>query len=343
MNINQAIEKLVSTKEDLTEAEALEIFQSILHGECESPAIASFLTALRMKGESVSELMGGYKALMDNCSFIEPNCTDMVDIVGTGGDLTGTFNISTASTFVAAAAGVCIAKHGNRSVSSKSGSADVFEKLGINLTLTPAQSKNVIETVGLGFLFAPVFHSAMRHVGEARKSMKIRTIFNILGPICNPAKAKRQVVGVFDHAWAKKIVEVLKEAGSVHVLVVTGSDGMDEITLTGTTLVTELKNGEISEYSISTEELGLNSCTLNELKGGEAEENAKILMNILEGNDKTCKQDIVLANAGAAIYVSGKASTLKEGVDLAREAIESGKAIAKFNLLKETIKGIQTS
>ncbi|MBF0275324.1 MAG: anthranilate phosphoribosyltransferase [Nitrospinae bacterium] len=337
MNINQAIEQLVATKTDLTKDDAFSIFEAILNGECSSPAIASFLTALRSKGESVSELLGGYNALMKYCSFIQPNRENLVDPVGTGGDLTGTFNISTTSAFVAAGAGVNIAKHGNRSVSSKSGAADVLEKLGLNITLSPEQCKKVIEEVGISFLFAPVFHSAMKHAVEARKEMKIRTIFNILGPICNPAGVKKQVIGIFDHSWAGKIAEVLKQKGSEHILIVTGVDGMDEITLTGETKVTELKMGKISEYSIKPEDFGFTCCSLNDLKGGGAEENNLIVKKILSGKDTSPKRDIVLLNAGATIYVSGKTASIAEGIELARRSIDSGNAMKKLeDLVKVT-------
>ena len=340
MNIHQSIEQLVSQKKDLTEAESYAVFESILKGECSAPAISSFLTALRCKGEAVSELVGGYRALMKHCSFIQPNLDNLVDPVGTGGDLTGTFNISTASAFVAAGAGAHIAKHGNRSVSSKSGAADVLEKLGVSITLTPKQCKTVLERTGIAFLFAPVFHPAMKYAVEARKGMKIRTIFNILGPICNPAGVKRQLIGVYDHSWSGKIAELLAKQGSEHILIVTGNDGMDELTLTGSTKVTELKEGEIKESTVNPEDFGLQRCSLQMLQGGDAEENARLILDILSGKDKSSKRDIVLFNAGAVLYVSGNASSVQEGIQQARNAIISGKAMEKLNLLQTITKEV---
>ncbi len=337
MKIRQAL-SLLERSVSLGETLSFEVFEEILSGRAKKEDIISFLKALRDKGESVEEVRGAYDALMSHASFIEPKVkSPLIDTCGTGGDMSGTFNISTTVAFVAAGAGVTVAKHGNRSVSSLSGSADIFEKLGISLSLTPSRMQEVLEEAGICFLFAPLFHSAMRHVAEARKEMKTRTIFNILGPLCNPARATRQVMGVYDHRWAHHILEVLKSRGSEHVLVVTGNDGMDEITLAASTKVSELKGGIISSYELTPEEFGFRRCSSGELKGGGVEENAGVLLAILEGKDCSAKRDVVLLNAGAALYVSGLASGIQEGISLAKESVDSGSALQKLELLRRLI------
>ncbi len=337
MKITEAI-SVLEQPASLQEKASYEVFEEILSGKLSNDEIIAFLHALRKKGESIEEIRGAYDALMAHATFIEPKVhPPLIDTCGTGGDMTGTFNISTTVAFVAAGAGITVAKHGNRSVSSSSGSADIFEQLGISLSLTPQRIQEVLEEAGICFLFAPLFHSAMRHVASARKEMKTRTIFNILGPLCNPARARMQVMGIYDHQWAHNILEVLKSRGSKHVMIVTGKDGMDEITLSAPTKVSELKEGNIHAYTIVPEEFGFKRCKPEELKGGGVEENATILLDILEGKERSAKRDIVLLNAAAALKVAGKAESLKEALPLAEESINSGAAREKLELLRKLI------
>ncbi|MEK6845445.1 MAG: anthranilate phosphoribosyltransferase, partial [Nanoarchaeota archaeon] len=256
-----------------------------------------------------------------------------VDTCGTGGDGSNTFNISTASAFVASGAGVSVAKHGNKSVSSKSGSADVLSALGVNINLQPKDVEKCIEETGIGFMFAPLFHPAMKYVMNARKQLGIRTIFNILGPMTNPANAKSQLIGVYSPMLISEIAGALKNLGSKHVMVVNGN-GLDEISLSGKTKVCELKSGKIEVYDISPEDYGFELQPLSKIIGGTAEDNAKIIIDVLKG-EKSPKRDIVLLNAGAAIYTSGKAANLKEGIEAAKQSIDSGNAMKKLEALKK--------
>lgn len=325
---NPILEKVVAGQ-DLTEVEMMTYLNEIMSGDKSEAEIGAFLTALKIKGESVTEIVAGAKVLREKAAPIDMGNLESIDTCGTGGDSTGTYNISTAVAIVAAAAGVHVVKHGNRSVSSKCGCADVLEASGVKIDLTPDQVKACVHETGIGFLFAPTFHSAMRFVGPARKNLGFRTIFNILGPLANPANATSQVVGVFEERLTKVYGEALRELGLKNVLVVHGKDGLDEITITDETVVTELKNGQLTNYTIKPEDFGIERAQLSDLAGGEKILNAEILKQVLSG-EKGPKRDILLINAGAALYVAEKAANIKEGMALAAKTIDDGLAIAKM-------------
>jgi len=314
---------------DLTEDEMVSSMTEIMEGEVTDSHLAAFLTALHMKGETVAEIVGAARVMRAKAEKLNIKSTPLVDTCGTGGDGADTFNISTASALVTAGAGVNVAKHGNRAVSSRSGSADVLKCLGVNLDANLATVQRCVDEAGLGFLFAPLMHKAMKHAGGVRKELGFRTIFNLLGPLTNPANAQAQVLGVFDVKWVQPLAEVLRDLGCGRALVVHGSDGLDEITLTGVSQVTELKNGEVTSYSLDPGELGFEYCASDDLKGGTPEENAAIIQEILNG-EKGPKRDIVVVNSAAAIYVAGKADSLDLAVQLAVNSIESGKARDKL-------------
>ena len=330
--IQEAIAKLVE-KKNLTQQEAEQVMNEVMEGKATDAQIAAFLISLRMKGETIEEITACAKIMREKANSINPKADYLVDTCGTGGDKSGTFNVSTASAFAAAGAGVAVAKHGNKSVSSKCGSADVLAALGVNIQLEPKIVEKCIEKTGIGFMFAPLFHPAMKYVMNARKDTGVRTIFNILGPMTNPAGAKSQVIGVFNPALMKDIANAMKNLGSRHVMVVNG-DGLDEITITGKTKVVELKGSKINVYDINPEDYGFDISPLNEILGGDAKENAKTIISILKGAEGP-KRDVVLLNAGAAIYVSGKVSSLKEGIEAAKQSIDSGAAMKKLEALKE--------
>ena len=330
--IQEAIAKLVE-KKNLAQQEVEQVMNEIMEGKATDAQIAAFLISLRMKGETIDEITACAKIMREKSSKINPKADYLVDTCGTGGDKSGTFNISTASAFVAAGAGISVAKHGNKSVSSKCGSADVLAALGVNIQLEPKMVEKCIEKTGIGFMFAPLFHPAMKFVMNARKETGVRTVFNILGPMTNPAGAKSQVIGIFNPALLKDIAEAMKNLGSRHVLIVNG-DGLDEITIAGKTKVCELKNGSVKTYDINPEDFGFGISPLNSILGGDAQENAGIAVEILKGA-KGPKRDVVLLNAGSAIYVSGKVPSLKEGIEAARKSIDSGAAMKKLEALKE--------
>lgn len=330
--IKEAIEK-VSKKIDLTESETREVFGEIMSGRAVPEEVAEFLKALREKGETVNEITGAAKCMLEKSARVDAGL-DLVDTCGTGGSGINTFNISTTVAFVVAGCGVKVAKHGNRSASRGCGSADVLEALGINLESTPEAVRKAIAEAGIGFMYAPLFHSAMKHAIKPRKDVGGRTIFNILGPLSNPAGTKNQVVGVYDEKLTEVFARVLKNLGSKNALVVCGSDGLDEITITGKTKITELKNGEIKTYHISPEEFGIKKASLEDIKGGGAKENAEITLSILKGEPGP-KRDIVLLNSGAALVVAAKAKDIKEGIKLAKDSIDSGKALKKLQQLIE--------
>ncbi len=314
----------LSDGEHLSSSEAQAAFDVLMRGEADLAQMAGFLTALRVRGETVPEIVGGAKAMRARADMIQAPAT-AIDIVGTGGSGLDTYNISTAASFIAASAGIQVAKHGNRAASSKSGSADVLEALGANLDISFDHVQKALDETGFTFLFARAHHKAMRHVAPVRSSLKFKTIFNLLGPLSSPAQAKNQLLGVFDRKWVRPIAEVLRELGSNHVMVVHGSDGMDEITLSGSTFVAELKNGEITEYEIKPEDVGLPLTPLSYLLGGDTAHNAAAIRSLFEGTQSAFR-NIVLYNAGAALKIGGKAETLPEGVMLAAELIDSGKA-----------------
>lgn len=298
----------------------------ILEGQCTPAQIAAFLIALRIKGETPGEIAAAVTVLREKATLVPTSARPLVDTCGTGGDGSGTFNISTASAIVAAGGGAAVAKHGNRAVTSACGSANVLEALGVRLDLTPEQVGACIDECRIGFLFAPRLHSSFKHVAPVRAELAPqRTLFNLMGPMLNPARAKRQLIGVYDLNLTRILAEVLRELRSEHVMVVAGTDGLDEISLTAPTRVAELKGGEITEYVLNPEDLGLSLCSKADLAGGDAARNAEIIRALLEGK-KGAPLDIVLLNAGAALYVAGLAQDLKGGVALARKSVESGAA-----------------
>lgn len=324
--------KKAAARENLTREEAAYAMDLILEGKASEIEMAGFLTALRTKGETVDEIIGCAQMMKAKAGRVNLNTSDYIDFVGTGGDGTNTFNISTTAMIVCAAAGVTIAKHGNRASSSKSGSADLLEALGIEIMLEPEQVSECINDIGVGFMMAQKFHKAMKNVANVRKELGIRTIFNMLGPLSNPSCATKQVIGVFDDATVPVFANVMKAMGVKDALIVHGGDGMDEITTTTTTLVNEIKDGKITEYKIDPADYGIAYSNPADLKGGDAEENAKIALDIFNGK-KTAKRDIVVLNAAAGIYIGGKAKSIAEGVELANEIIDSGKAKAKLDEL----------
>ncbi len=321
---------------DLTEEEAKGVMNEMLSDEATQSQIASFLTAMRMKGEPLEELVGFASILRDKADTISPKVENYVDLVGTGGDCTYTFNISTTASFVVAAAGLPVAKHGNRSISSKSGAGDVLEELGVNIMAEPAVVQKCVEDVGIGFMFAQLFNKSMKYVGQARREMGIRTAFNVLGPLANPSRAKNMVVGVYSPKLTEKIAKAMAQLGVERAFVVSGSDNMEEITLTGETTISEIKDGTVTTYTVTPEHFGLKKCELKELRGGDGVENARITKAILKGEEKGVKRDIVLLNAGATLYVGGLAKDIEAGVKLAAEAIDSGKAYKVLEALVET-------
>jgi anthranilate phosphoribosyltransferase len=324
MDIQTAI-KTVIGGHDLARSEMTAVMQQIMTGECTPAQIGGFLVGLRMKGETVDEITAAATVMRKLSTRVTVDSEFLVDTCGTGGDASGSFNISTASAIVAAAAGARVAKHGNRSVSSKSGSADVLEAAGVNLDINPEAVGACIDEVGVGFMFAQKHHSAMRHAIGPRKEMAVRTIFNVLGPLTNPAAAPNQVVGVFDGDLVEPVAQVLKQLGSEHVMVVHAEDGMDEISISAKTLVAELKDGEVSSYSISPTDFGIEMADLSELKVDGVEQSLAMIQSVLS-NTAGPALDIVCMNAGAAIYVSGIAESLEEGIAKARSAIAEGKA-----------------
>ncbi len=327
---------------NLEETEMVEVMTNIMEGKVPDSQLASFLTALKLKGESVEEITGGARVMREKASKIDLGDRYKIDTCGTGGDGLNTYNISTTSTFIASALDIVVVKHGNRSVSSRSGSADVLEHLGADITLSPEEVKECVEKCKLGFFFAPTFHSAMKHAIGVRKELKFRTIFNILGPLTNPASANGQVLGVFDPDLTEPMAKVLANLGVERALVVHGMDGMDEISVTDTTKITELKDGEIKTYYISPEKFGIKRGKKEDLLGGSPKENAELIRDILGGKIKGTKLDILLLNAGASIYVGKKSDSLEEGIKLAREVINNGKALAKLDEFVKTTKEVKS-
>lgn len=311
-------------KHDLTEQEANQLMQELLSGHLPTEQTAAILTALRMKGETVDELVGFVKAARGAMQSVSLD-VDAIDLCGTGGDGKGTVNISTASAFVVSGAGVHVAKHGNRAASSKSGSADVLEALGMNIQLSPKQTKRMIETIGFGFFFAPLYHPSFRHAGVVRKSLGIRTIFNYLGPLLNPAKVTRQLIGVPSLGAAELIAEAATRLGYDHVLIGTSEDGLDEISPGGATMLIEVKRKRKKRFRIHPNDFGMKCRQVSQLSGGDAHHNAQIIRELLEGKHNAVR-DAVLINSAAALYVSGRVKTIKDGISVAKESIDSGKA-----------------
>lgn len=322
--IKDAIAQLVEGR-PLHGEQAYQVLKGIMAGECTDAQIAGFLVALRMVGESSEVVAGAARAMREACTPVATRKEGLVDTCGTGGDGAHTFNISTAAAFVTAAAGVPVAKHGNRGVSSKSGSADVLAALGVDITVAPEVMTECLDELGIAFLFAPTLHPAMKHAIGPRRELGIRTLFNILGPLTNPAGARRQVLGVYGAELVSRMAHALAALGSEHAMVVRGEDGLDEITLTGPTRVAEVKHGTVEEYTITPEELGFPRVSPDRLKGGEPAENADIIRALFNGQ-KGPARDIVVLNAAAAIYVGGGAPTLKAALRPAEEALDNGKA-----------------
>ena len=334
MTPQQALQQIIAHQE-ISHDEMVVLMRQIMQGEVSPVLIAGLVIGLRVKTETVEEIAAAAHVMRELATRVAiEDDSYLVDTCGTGGDAAHTFNISTAAAFVAAAAGARVAKHGGRSVSSKSGSADVLEALGVNLDQTPQQVASSIHDIGVGFMFAPHYHAAMKHAAPVRRELGVRTIFNILGPLTNPANARRQVLGVFSGDLVLTLAHVLHKLGSQHVMIVHGEDGLDEITISGATRVGELKNGKVHDYFIRPEDFQLKTTSIESLRVNDCEQAKSMLLSVLE-NVPGPARDIVLLNAGAAIYVAGKAETLTQGVDKAAQAIASGAALGKLRQLIE--------
>jgi anthranilate phosphoribosyltransferase len=341
--ILDVLHRIANHRQSLSREEAHAVMTEILTGQCSDAQIAALLVALHMKGETVEEIVGFAEAIraaaiplkLHGDSVLDASDTGrdaLVDTCGTGGDASGTFNISTAAAFVVAGAGVRVAKHGNRSVTSKCGSADVMEALGVNINLPTAQIVACLEEVGIAFLFAPAMHSAMKHVQTVRRELHLRTVFNLLGPLTNPARATCQVVGVYSADLVEKLAEALSMLGLRRALVVHGSDGLDEITITASTRIAEVREGQVHSYEVTPEEFGLQRATLEEISGGDAACNAMLIREVLAGK-KSARRDIVLLNAAAALVAAGRTDHLRDAMPLAAKAIDSGAGLTKLQAL----------
>ncbi|MDH5324571.1 MAG: anthranilate phosphoribosyltransferase [Gammaproteobacteria bacterium] len=329
MEMQAAISSVIDHR-DLTSAEMQSVMQKIMTGEATPAQIGGFLVGLRMKGETIDEVAAAAAVMRDLAAKVSVTGSHVVDTCGTGGDGARTFNISTASAFVVAAAGGKVAKHGNRSISSKSGSADVLEAAGVNLDLSPEQVAACVEKLGVGFMFAPKHHSAMKHAIGPRRDMGVRTIFNVLGPLTNPADAPNQVIGVYSNKWVEPLAKVLARLGSRHVLVVHSEDGMDEISIGAPTFVAEMKEGKVNTYMVTPEQFGISRTNVSDLSVEDAAQSLVMIRQVFD-NTPGPASDIVAINAGAALYVSGLSTTLEAGVKLAQETIASGAARDKFD------------
>jgi anthranilate phosphoribosyltransferase len=332
MTPQAALQALIEHR-DFSREQMLDVMRQIMSGELTPVQIAGILVGLRIKGETVDEIAAAAQVMRELSTRVRVKMDErLIDTCGTGGDGIQTFNVSTASAFVAAAAGARVAKHGGRSVSSTCGSADVLEALGVNVNLTPEQVARCVDEIGIGFMFAPNHHSAMKHAAPVRRELGIRTLFNLLGPLTNPAGARRQVMGVFDKSLTGKLAHVLQQLGSEHVLVVHGSDGMDEITFTGDTYVAELKNGQVTEYAVNPQQFGLPLHRTEDIRVHDADESRRMVLAVLEGQAGPARE-IVLLNAGAAIYVAGVAESLRIGIAMAAQAIDDHSANEKLGQL----------
>ncbi len=341
--ILDALHRIANHGQSLSREEARDVMAEVLSGQCTDSQIAALLVALHMKGETVEEIVGFAEAIRAAATPLELNANSvldtsgtghdaLVDTCGTGGDASGTFNISTATAFVVAGAGVRVAKHGNRSVTSKCGSADVMEALGVNIQLPPERISACLAQVGIAFLFAPAMHSAMKHVQTARRELRLRTVFNLLGPLTNPARATCQVVGVYSADLVETLAEALSMLGLHRALVAHGNDGLDEITITAPTRIAEVRDGQVRSYEVTPEEFGLQRATFEEISGGDAAQNAGLIREILVGK-KSARRDVVLLNAAAALVAAGRADHMRDAVPLVVEAIDSGTAFAKLRAL----------
>jgi anthranilate phosphoribosyltransferase len=342
--ILDVLHKVINHRHSLTREEARAVMGEILNGQATDAQIAALLVSMHMKGEAVEEIVGFAEAIraaatplkMDD-DTLDVSGTErdaLVDTCGTGGDASGTFNISTATALTVAGAGVRVAKHGNRSITSKCGSADVVEALGVNISLPPTRMAECLQEVGIAFLFAPAMHSAMKYVQPARRELRLRTVFNLLGPLTNPAKASAQVVGVYAESLVEKLAQALKLLGLRRALVVHGEDGLDEITITGVTKIGEVRDGWVKTYEITPEQFGLSRAPLTEISGGDAKENAQIIRDILDGA-KSPRRDVILLNASAALVAAGKADSIEQAMPVAVNSIDSGAAREKLERLAE--------
>lgn len=339
MEFKKFISEVVEGR-SLSEDKAYNAMKLIMQGKASGEQIAGFLVALRMKGESIEEIAGFARAMHEFCVKIKPSVNGaLLDTCGTGGDKIKTFNISTTAAFVVSGAGIYVAKHGNRSVTSKAGSADVLEALGVNIAMSPEKVRECIEQIGIGFMFAPLFHPAMKHAVKPRKELGIRTVFNVLGPLTNPAGARFQLLGIFSIDFAEKIAGALSMLGIERALVVHGEHGLDEISNLGKTFVAEVEKNSVEEYEIEPEEFGISRGKVKNILGGDAAYNAEICRKILENREKGDRLNIVLLNAGAAIYAAKKAGSIKEGIEIAKNVIEEGKALEKLKNLIEKSHG----
>ena len=337
MAVVEAIQ-LAIAGQHLGEGQAAAVATEIMAGKATPAQIAALLVALRAKGESVEEITGFVRAMRLGAVPAPARSDNLVDTCGTGGDRSGTFNISTVSGFVAAGAGCKVAKHGNRSISSSCGSADVLQSLGVNIEMSPEDSAGCIDEIGVGFLFAPQYHPGARHAAGPRREIGVRTVFNMLGPLLNPAGARRQLMGVYDRSLTEPVAQVLQRLGSVHCLVVHGEDGLDEITLAGRTFVTELRNDALRSFTVCPGDFSLADAELDTLRGGDAQANARIVREVLDGEPGPTR-DVVLLNAGASIYVGGRADSIGEGIQRAAESIDSCSARAKLEALVACSRG----
>ncbi|MBI5178870.1 MAG: anthranilate phosphoribosyltransferase [Nitrospinae bacterium] len=337
--IKEAIARLIEGSH-LSESEMVATMEEIMTGAASPAQIGAFLIALRIKGETVEEITGAARVMREKALKIEtPPGAMVVDTCGTGGDSAGTFNISTTAAFVAAGAGLTVAKHGNKSVSSKSGSADLLQQLGVNIEAEQAKVEECLRECGIGFLFAPIMHAAMKYTIGPRREIGARTIFNMLGPLTNPAGARHQVIGVYRDALTAPIANVLKRLGAEHVFVVHGHDGLDEVTLTTTTQVSELKNGEVITWAFNPKEYGFAYCESEDLKGGDPAANAKITLDILTGKERGPKRDVTVINAAFAIAAGGRSADLKEGITLAQQSLDSGEAMKRLDAMRKITAG----
>jgi anthranilate phosphoribosyltransferase len=327
----KALISKVATGDVLTRAEATNVFDRMMSGEATPSQMGALLMGLRVRGETVDEITGAVTTMRAKMLRVDAPA-DAVDVVGTGGDASGSYNISTCAAFVVAGCGVPVAKHGNRALSSRSGAADVLGALGVKIDLAPEAISHCIHEAGIGFMFAPAHHPAMKHVGPTRVELGTRTIFNLLGPLSNPAGVKRQMVGVFSRQWVEPLAHVLKNLGSQRAWVVHGSDGLDEITTSGPTSVASLENGQITTFDISPEQVGLAKAKAEDLRGGDAEANAAALTDVLKGK-KNAFRDVAVFNAAAALVVAGRAKDVKDGVALAQKSIDSGEAEGRLDRL----------
>jgi len=325
--IQEAIYQIIN-KQNLSLEQTKNVMEEIMEGRATNAQIASFLTAMRMKGETIEEITACATVMREKCTKIRPN-KDVLDIVGTGGDEANTFNISTVSAFVVSAGGVPVAKHGNRSVSSKCGSADLLEALGVNIALTAEQSAQTLEKIDICFMFAPTYHTSMKYAAPVRKELSVRTIFNILGPLSNPAGANMQLLGVYDENLVEPLARVLANLGVKRAMVVHGHDGLDEVTLCSTTTICEVNNGRLNSFFISPEQFGLKRCQPSDLVGGDPQENARIAKDVLMGQ-KGPKRDVVVLNSALCLYMSHNHITLRECVKMAEDLIDSGAANAQL-------------